>query len=65
MAYRFLPFREVHSRTSISKAQTYRQINAGQFPRPVALGPRRVAILESEADAWMDERQRARVGAQK
>ena len=63
MAERFLQLREVLRRTSLSKTHTYRLINAGTHPRPVPLGPMRVAFLESEIDAWMEERIAARVGS--
>jgi len=60
MATRFLSLREVLDRTSLSKTHTYRLINAGRFPRPVPLGPHRVAFVESEVVAWMEERVAAR-----
>ena len=56
MAERFLSMREVLNRTTLSKTHTYRLINAGRFPRPVPLGPHRVAWLESEVEGWMAER---------
>ncbi len=56
MAERFLSMREVRRRTTLSKTHTYRLINAGRFPRPVPLGPHRVAFLESEVEGWMAER---------
>lgn len=60
MAERFLSLREVLDRTSLSKTHTYRLIGAGRFPRPVPLGPGRVAFLESEVRAWMEDRVQAR-----
>lgn len=56
MAERFINLRDVLDRTSISKTHTYRLINAGKFPRPVPLGPHRIAFVESEVDEWMDSR---------
>lgn len=56
MAERFISLREVLDRTSLSKTHTYRLIGVGRFPRPVPLGPHRVAFLESEVEAWMGER---------
>ena len=53
---RFLPFREVALRTSISRAEIYRRVNAGTFPRPVSLGGSRVAFLEREVAAWIAQR---------
>jgi prophage regulatory protein len=60
MAEKFLSLREVLGLTSLSKTHTYRLINAGNFPRPVPLGPHRVAFLESEVEAWMAARLQAR-----
>ena len=60
MAEKFLSLREVLGLTSLSKTHTYRLINAGNFPRPVPLGPHRVAFLESEIEAWMGARLQAR-----
>ena len=42
-----------------SKAQRWRLIRAGQFPRPIKLGSRN-AWLESEVDEWLRERVAAR-----
>ena len=63
MAERFLSMREVLDRTTLSKTHTYRLINAGRHPRPVPLGPHRVALLESEVQDWMAERVRERDGS--
>ena len=60
MTERFISLREVLSRTSLSKTHTYRLINVGTHPRPVPLGPHRVAFLESEVEEWMADRVAAR-----
>ncbi len=60
MAERFLQLKEVLRRTSLSRAHTYRLIKAGSHPRPVPLGPHRVAFLESEMEDWMAQRIAAR-----
>jgi prophage regulatory protein len=62
MAERFISLRDVLSRTSLSKTHTYRLINAGTFPRPVPLGPRRVAFIEREVEDWLQSRVEARTG---
>jgi len=38
----------------------YRLINAGEFPKPVPIGRHRVGFLETEVDAWIEERSRLR-----
>jgi prophage regulatory protein len=60
MADRFVSLAEVVDRVSFSKTHIYRKIAAGTFPRPVPLGPNKVAFLESEVDRWMAERLEAR-----
>lgn len=60
MSERFISMNEVLDRICLSKTHLYRKINAGQFPRPVPLGPQKVAFLESEIEAWMAARLRAR-----
>ncbi len=60
MAERFISLRDVLTRTSLSKTHTYRLINAGTFPRPVPLGPRRVAFIEREVNDWLSGRLAAR-----
>ena len=39
-----------------SKAHLWRMIREGKFPKPVKLGPRRVAFVDSEIDNWLDAR---------
>ncbi|MFC4655727.1 helix-turn-helix transcriptional regulator [Rheinheimera marina] len=47
---------EVLQRVSLCKATIYNHMNAGTFPRPVSVGGRRVAWLESDIDLWIAER---------
>lgn len=61
MAERFISLRDVLDRTTLSKTHTYRLINAGEFPRAVKLGPRRVAFIEREVEDWLQSRVDARV----
>jgi len=60
MAERFLTMKQVVGQVALSKTELYRKIKAGAFPRPVPLGPQKVAFLESEVTAWMEDRLRAR-----
>lgn len=60
MTERFISMTEVLDRICLSKTHLYRKINAGQFPKPVPLGPQKVAFLESEIEAWMAARLHAR-----
>ena len=56
MAERFISVREVVERICLSKTELYQRLKAGTFPKPVALGPKKVVFLESEIDAWMQAR---------
>lgn len=60
MGKRFISMKEVLSRVSWSKTHVYRLIKAGTFPTPVKLGPHKIAFLESEIEAWMNQRIKAR-----
>lgn len=47
-----LTIREVGRITTLSRATVYRYVAAGRFPKPVQLGPSRVAWRTSEILAW-------------
>lgn len=51
---------EVTMRTGLSNATIHREIQAGRFPKPIALGRRAVGWIEAEIDAWLDARMRGR-----
>jgi prophage regulatory protein len=53
---RFLTRKQVRERTTLSFTEIVRKENAGKFPKRVRLGPSRVAYLESEVEAWIEER---------
>lgn len=46
----------VISITGLSRAVIYQRINRGEFPKPVKLGPRSVAWVESEVHDWVSSR---------
>jgi prophage regulatory protein len=56
MSKRFIDGRAVTAKVCLSKSEMYHRIKAGTFPRPVALGPRKVVFLESDVEAWMEAR---------
>ena len=60
MIDRFISVAEVLDRIGFSRTHLYRKINAGTFPKPVPLGPKKVGFLESEIVDWMEERLVAR-----
>lgn len=46
----------VLTRTGLSRSGVYQKIADGNFPRPVAIGSRAVAWVESEIAAWIQAR---------
>ena len=53
---RFLKLRLVQERTGLGKSTIYRMANEGSFPKPLKLGPRASAWLESDITAWIDSK---------
>ena len=53
---RFLRMPQVQARVGYSRMHIYRLSRNGGFPKPVRLGPKAVAWLESEVEAWMEKR---------
>ncbi len=51
--------KQVQARTGLSRSTIYLYIKAGQFPKPVALGPRAVGWVESEVSEWIVARLKA------
>lgn len=45
---------KVKERTGESRTTIYDKIRRGEFPKPVAIGPRAVAWVESEIDEYID-----------
>jgi prophage regulatory protein len=48
--------REVESLTGLSRSTIYHYVKNGEFPKPVALGPRAVGWLESAVSEWIAQR---------
>lgn len=53
---RFLRLKEAIRLTAKSKAEIYRCIAAGTFPKPIRLGERSIAFLSREIEAWQEAR---------
>ena len=47
---------EVMKRTGFGRSQIYRLVNIGEFPKQIQISPGSVAWLESELEAWMEDR---------
>ncbi len=48
--------REVEARTALARSTIYDWMKRGDFPKPVALGSRKVAWRESDVNAWLETR---------
>ena len=56
MSKSFIRLPEVQRRTGYSKAWIYRLLKEGRFPKSVKIGSRSIAFIESEIDAWIEQR---------
>ncbi|EJA5009149.1 helix-turn-helix transcriptional regulator [Salmonella enterica] len=56
MSNNLLRMSEIMRRTGYGKAWIYRLISQGKFPRPVKIGSRAIAFVESEVDDWINQR---------
>ena len=57
MAGKLLRSRAVLERTGLSKTTMYRQIEIGDFPRPIQLTEKTTAWREHEVDEWIESRE--------
>lgn len=53
---KLLRLADVRARVPYSRSTIYQLITEGRFPKPISLGGRAVAWLESEIDAWITAR---------
>lgn len=56
MFHQVLRIFEVSDRTGLPRSSIYAKIQAGDFPRPIKLGPRSVGWLEGDINSWIDEK---------
>ena len=54
MPERFISVKEASHRICLSKTELYQRLKAGTFPKPIALGPKKVVFFESDVDAWIN-----------
>ncbi|MBF8733062.1 AlpA family transcriptional regulator [Pseudomonas guariconensis] len=52
----FIKIAEVRKMTGLSTSTIYERMMAGSFPRQVKLGPRAVAWVKSDVQAWIKGR---------
>lgn len=53
---RLLKLKDVMYTTGLARSTVYKYISDGNFPKPVSLGERNVAWLESEIQDWIMEK---------
>lgn len=53
---RLLRLPEVEQISGLKKSAIYLRAKDGSFPRPIKIGTRNVAWIESEVDGWVAER---------
>ena len=46
----------VTAKTTLGRSAVYAYMKEGKFPASIQVGPRRVAWIEEEVDAWVQER---------
>lgn len=52
----FIRLPEAMTRTGYSRSGIYKLISQGRFPKPVKIGTRAIAFIESEVDEWINQR---------
>lgn len=61
-APRLISRKQVEIITSLSRSSIYLLMAQGRFPKPIQIGDQRVAWVNAEINAWVEERiQNARV----
>ena len=53
---RVIKLKDVIDTTGLSKSSIYAYMARGDFPKPIQLGPRAVAWIEEEVQAWLFEK---------
>jgi len=53
---KLLKFADVRQRTQRSRSSIYEDMAAGSFPKPIKIGSRAVAWIETDIDDWITER---------
>jgi len=56
MSQSLIRFSEAQRRTCYSKAWIYRLMSEEKFPTSIKMGSRAIAFVESEIDAWIEQR---------
>lgn len=55
MNMKLIRIKEVMNRTGLARSTVYKYISENNFPKPIKLGSRAVAWVESEIEGWINE----------
>ena len=55
MTEKFLRRSQIEDITGLARSTIYDHMKTGKFPKPVKIGDRAVAWLQSDIQAWQDE----------
>ncbi|MCS5711465.1 AlpA family phage regulatory protein [Candidatus Berkiella aquae] len=55
MTHKFLRLPVIKNITGLSRSTIYMRIAENRFPKPIKLGERAIAWLESDVNAWMEQ----------
>ncbi len=53
---RLIRIAEVIMRVPYSRSTIYAKVKRGEFPKPISMGSRAVAWLESDVESWIRDR---------
>lgn len=53
MSMKLIRIKDVMDRTGLARSTIYKYISEGKFPKPIKLGSRAVAWVETEIDGWI------------
>lgn len=56
----FIRGKQLKAKDGLAVSTRYKLISEGRYPKPVPLGPRMVAWIEDEVDAWQAARKAER-----
>ncbi|OZC35912.1 AlpA family transcriptional regulator [Marinobacter vinifirmus] len=52
---KLIRIKEVMNRTGLARSTVYKYISENNFPKPIKLGSRAVAWVESEIEGWIND----------
>lgn len=55
MSMKLIRIKDVMGRTGLGRSTIYKYMSIGGFPKPIKLGTRAVAWVESEIEAWVQQ----------